>query len=61
MKVDGEKRLDYTIEPLHYNGWGMIHYINAMAGVRGTIQGVVRHGRGMILTVLLGAYAACRR
>ena len=37
-----------------YNGWGIIQ-------VPVTTQGVVRHGRNMILPVLLGAHAARRR
>ena len=60
-KIDDKKlRLQHQLLP--YNGWAMIHYSDATVGVRVSTQGVLWHGRNMILPLLLlGALAALRR
>ena len=59
-KIDDKKlRLQHQLLP--YNGWAMIHYSDATVGVRVSTQGVLWHGRNMILPLTLGVHADRRR
>ena len=50
-----------TIKSIGYrNDHTALHRLT-MVGARVTMQGVVRHGGNTVLSVLLGAHAACTR